>query len=65
MEEENITVIFHGFLNLPNLEKLRLVEMINDYFDSNDREPIRLANEEEFAGINFDAPENKCKCCGR
>ena len=63
--EENITVVFHGFLNLPNLEKLKVVEMINDYFDSNDREPIRRANEAKFAEINFDAPESKCKCCGR
>jgi len=63
--EENITVVFHGFLNLPNLEKLKVVEMINDYFDSNDREPIRTANEAAFAAIDFDAPENKCKCCGR
>ncbi len=63
--EENITVVFHGFLNLPNLEKLKVVEMINDYFDSNDREPIRLANEEKFKSINFDAPEKNCKCCGR
>ncbi len=33
--EENITVVFHGFLNLPNLEKLKLVEAINEHFDSN------------------------------
>jgi len=63
--EENITVVFHGFLNLPNLEKLKMVEMINDYFDSNEREPIRAANEAAFAQVNFDAAENKCKCCGR
>jgi len=62
--EENITVVFHGFLNLPNLEKLKVVEMINDYFDSNEREPIRAANEEAFAKIHFDAA-NMCKCCGR
>lgn len=63
--EENITVIFHGFLNLPNLEKLKVVEMINDYFDSNDREPIRAANEEAFAKIDFGAADKLCKCCGR
>lgn len=63
--EENITVVFHGFLNLPNLEKLKVVEMINDYFDSNEREPIRKENEEKFAKINFDAAEKTCKCCGR
>lgn len=63
--EENITVVFHGFLNLPNLEKLKVVEMINDYFDSNDREPIRKENKERFAAIDFAAPEMICKCCGR
>jgi hypothetical protein len=63
--EENITVVFHGFLNLPNLEKLKVVEMINDYFDSNDRAPIRAANEAAFAAVDFDAPGKVCKCCGR
>ena len=63
--KENITVLFDGFLNLPNLEKLKLVEAINDYFDSNDREPIWRANEAKLAKINFDATESKCKCCGR
>ena len=63
--KENMTVLFDGFLNLPNLEKLKLVEAINDYFDSNDREPIRRANAAKFAEINFDATECKCKCCGR
>ena len=62
---ENITVVFHGFFNLPNLEKLKLTEMINEYFDSMEREPIRSANEEKFAAIDFDQPELKCKCCGR
>ncbi len=63
--KENITMLFDGFLNLPNLEKLKLVEAINDYFDSNDREPIRQANEEKFAAIDFAAIGNKFKCCGR
>ena len=63
--KENITVLFDGFLNLPNLEKLKLVKAINDYFDSNDREPIRRANEAKLAEINFDASESKCRCCGR
>ena len=63
--EENITIVFHGFLNLPNLEKLKVVEMINDYFDSNEREPIRKENEEAFAKISFDANAKICPCCGR
>jgi len=63
--EKDITVVFHGFLNLPNLEKLKLVEAINEYFDSNSREPIREENEARFKELNFAAPEIICKCCGR
>lgn len=60
---KDITVILNGFFKLPNLDKLKVVEAINEYFDSNDREPIRAANEEEFAKINFD--ETACICCGK
>ena len=63
--EENITLVFHGFLNLTAKEKLRLVEEINNYFDSNDREPIRAANEEKFAVSGWNSPEKRCKCCGK
>lgn len=63
--EENMTVVFHGFLNLPNLEKLKVVEMINEYFDSNEREPIRAENEAKFKSVDFSAPGTICKCCGR
>lgn len=62
--DENTTVVLHGFFNLPNLEKLKVVEMINDYFDSNDREPIRKQNDERFARIDFTVG-GKCPCCGR
>jgi hypothetical protein len=62
---ENVTVVFHGFLNLLGKEKLQLVEAINEYFDSTDREPIRADGEARFAGIKLGAPENPCKCCGR
>lgn len=64
--EENITVVFHGFLNLTMKEKLKLVEEMNDYFDYLDkREPIRTENEEEFKKINFEGDGKTCKCCGR
>lgn len=63
--DENITLVFHGFLNLSAKEKLKLVEEINDYFDSNDREPIRAENEARFQKLNLNSPENVCKCCGR
>lgn len=61
--EENMTIVFHGFLKLPNLEKLKVVEQINEYFDSMEREPIRAAHEEAFAKISFEA--KICPCCGR
>jgi hypothetical protein len=63
--EENITLVFHGFLNLTAKEKLKLVENINDYFDSNDREPIRAENEAKYKLLDLSLPDNKCKCCGK
>ena len=63
--EENVTLVFHGFLNLTGKEKLKLVEEINVYFDSNDREPIRAENEAEFGKIDFSSPGSVCKCCGK
>lgn len=62
---ENVTLVFNGFLNLPNLEKLELVERINEYFDSNDREPIRAAHDEKFKSVDLSAAGKICKCCGR
>lgn len=62
---ENITIVFNGFLNLPNLDKLAMVNAINEYFDSNDREPIRAAADERFGNINVSSPAFRCKCCGR
>jgi len=63
--EENVTVVFHGFLNLTTKEKLQLIDEINNYFDSNDRDPIRRDNEAKFQNIDLSAPANICKCCGR
>lgn len=62
---DDVTVVFHGFLNLTNLEKLKLVESINEYFDSMEREPIREANEDAFKAIGVGQPGKTCKCCGR
>jgi hypothetical protein len=61
--DENITVVFHGFLNLSAKEKLKLVEAINEYFDATEREPLRAVWEEKFREVNFE--KNKCKCCGK
>lgn len=62
---ENVTIVFHGFLNLAHLEKLKLVEAINEYFDSTDREPIRSENEAAFAELHVGKADRRCKCCGR
>ena len=59
---DNAAIVFHGFLNLSNLEKLSIVEAINEYFDSNEREPIRAKNDVRFNEITS-APEWKCVCC--
>ena len=63
--DENVTLVFHGFLNLNAREKLRLVEAINEYFDSNERERIRAAWEEKFAALDLSAPGKNCRCCGK
>lgn len=57
-------VVFHGFLQLPNLDKLELVNAINEYFDSTEREPIRSAADSEFERLRFEG-EIQCPCCGR
>jgi hypothetical protein len=63
--EENVTLVFHGFLNLTAKEKLKLVEAVNDYFDSNDRDPIRAENEKKFTAAGWDSTGKICKCCGK
>ncbi|MEJ7847406.1 MAG: hypothetical protein WKF92_04865 [Pyrinomonadaceae bacterium] len=60
--EDNVALVFHGFLNLPNLEKLKLTQEINRYFDAIDREPIRRENDKAFAKL--DLGTKGCKCCG-
>ncbi len=62
---DNAAIVFNGFLQLPNLEKLTIVEAINEYFDSNEREPMRAAVEARFAEIDRNAPDFRCVCCGR
>ena len=62
---ENVAVVFHGFLNLAHLEKKKLVDAMNDYFDSMDREPIREENERRIAELGIGSDGKTCKCCGR
>jgi len=62
--KDKTTIVYHGFLQLANLEKLELVNAINEYFDSMDREPIRAAADEEFEKLRTAAQPLKCPCCG-
>ena len=57
--------MFHGFLSLTNLQKLEMVNAINEYFDSTDRESIRAARDAEFGKVDPKATGRKCKCCER
>ena len=62
---DNTAIVFHGFLNLTNLEKLKLVEIMNDYFDNiPKRESIRAENEMRFAELRDAESKLTCKCCG-
>ena len=56
------TILFHGFLQLANLEKLELVNAINEYFDATEREPIRAAADSEYEQLK-NAGGLKCPCC--
>lgn len=62
---DDATIVFHGFLNLANLEKLEMVNAINEYFDSTEREAIRAKHEEEYGKVEPAVTGRKCKCCGR
>ncbi len=63
--DENVMIVFHGFLNLNSKEKMKMVGAMNDYFDAINREPIRAENEKSFKEINFVAASTVCKCCNR
>lgn len=65
MADDNIIVLFNGFLKLRNLDKLKLVNSINEYFDSNEREKIRESNDMDFASLIENTETFKCIACGR
>jgi len=44
-------VVLHGFFQLPNLQKKKVVDAIDDYFDSMDREPIRAEYDRLFVEL--------------
>lgn len=59
-------MIVRGFLQLPNLEKKKVVDALNQYFDElNERESFRANIEQEFLGLSIIEKNIECKCCGR
>jgi hypothetical protein len=61
---DNVTVVFNGFLALSMKEKVRLVDVMNEFFDYPDRrEQMRAANEELVAGLLSNNRDTICKCC--
>ncbi len=61
---EQTKYVFNGFLKLRNLERLELVNAINEFFDSNEREKIRSDFEDGFES-NLNDKTRPCTCCGR
>ena len=63
---KDAVMIVRGFLQLPNLEKKKVVDVLNHYFDElNERERIRFEIEEEFVSLGITENRIPCKCCGR
>lgn len=59
-------LIVRGFLQLPNLEKKKVVDKINEYFDEiSEREFIRSDIELQFEELMAKDSIPQCKCCGR
>ena len=63
--DEDVMIVFHGFLNLSMKQKMQMAGAINDYFDAIHREPIRAANEARFKDLDFQSGGKTCKCCAR
>ncbi len=57
--------ILNGFFQLPHLQKKKVVDAINDYLDSTDRDPIRAEYDLKFEELRNSDPDFDCKCCGR
>lgn len=62
---DDVVHVFNGFLRLRNLDKLAMVEAINEYFDSIDRETIRRNADLRYQDL-LDSPNQPvCTCCDR
>jgi hypothetical protein len=58
-------MVLHAFLALPNREKMKVVEAMNEYFDSTEKEQIRAGYDRLFESLGVIRNAIECKCCGR
>lgn len=64
--DQDATLVLHGFLQLPNKEKMAVINAINEYFDAvSERESIRAEHDRRFEELDFVGRGIACKCCGR
>lgn len=61
--DREAAIVLHGFLALPNREKMKVVEAMNEYFDSTEKERIRAQHDERFESLRESGIG--CPCCGR
>lgn len=61
----NELMVIHGFFALPNRQKMRVVDAINEYFDSTSREEVRSRYDQQFELLDVIGNEIECQCCGR
>ena len=60
----NVKVVFNGFLALSMKEKLALVDIMNEFFDYPERrEEMRRQNEEDVVAYLANPEVFSCKCC--
>lgn len=66
MDQLNPDTLFviHGFLSLPNRAKMQVVEAMNEYFDSGEKEKVRARYDESFAELTTAGAKIDCVCCG-
>lgn len=63
---DSVAIVFNGFLALSMKEKVKLVDVLNEFFDHPDRrEQMRKSNEAAVANIVAAGIGSGCVCCRR
>ena len=58
-------MVLHGFFALHNREKMKIVDAMNEYFDSTEKDRIRAKYDELFESLGVIGKGIECKCCGQ